>query len=235
MTSKYDYIFKEYKKRISELEQYIEHDNNFLDKIVSSNQEKNYVKVKKEKILEKNKERQAEIDELLEKISKGKIEESVKANIKEKEQLLDNRLKLRQTKKDNLNKQQKEKKDNYYNQHNLIKKEERTDKFRHKEYNKSYYYFQNLSATIPNYILNNLKEMPENKGYYWKGIALYGELPAEKGNPTILFEKDKNGLLIIHEWKEKTYNIYHKKGQNRKYLHKSSIRKNIVTPNFFIN
>jgi len=50
----------------------------------------------------------------------------------------------------------------------------------------------------------NLKEMPNNKGYSWRGITFYGECPEERGEPTIVFEK-KHENLIIHQYNKGIY------------------------------
>jgi hypothetical protein len=64
---------------------------------------------------------------------------------------------------------------------------------------KGYNHFWNAIDTLPNYMQNNLKEMPNNKGYRWKDVVFYGELPLEETQPTIIFEKINNEL-IIHEY-----------------------------------
>ena len=52
--------------------------------------------------------------------------------------------------------------------------------------------------TLPPYMKKNLQEMPNNKGYRWKGVTFYGYLPEIKDQSTIIFEKVQ-GELIIHE------------------------------------
>lgn len=81
-----------------------------------------------------------------------------------------------------------------------------------KEFNK----FQDKCNNIPDYILRNLKEMPSNKGYIWKGIWCFGELPAED-TTLIMFEK-VNGDLKIYEIDEYNRSIYEKKGKDKKVL-----------------
>ena len=65
--------------------------------------------------------------------------------------------------------------------------------------------------------------MPNNKGYIWRGVHFYGELPEESG-PRVMFEKQR-GLLLIHEYTPREYRLYEKEGKNRKKMvHKSPIR-----------
>ena len=55
---------------------------------------------------------------------------------------------------------------------------------------------QDISATLPPYIANNLPNMPNNKGYKWRGATFYGMLPPEQG-ASVVFEKKFNGTYII--------------------------------------
>ena len=71
--------------------------------------------------------------------------------------------------------------------------------------------------TIPQFILDNLSNMPSNKGYIWRGVYCYGELPSESKN-TIMFEKCKNGLMKIHECINDKIYIYEKVGKGPKKL-----------------
>lgn len=80
-------------------------------------------------------------------------------------------------------------------------------------------YFNKICDSIPDYITKNLSEMPSNKGYIWKGVWCFGNLPPEKNQPLIMFEKlrDSNKLRII-EIDETHRTIYEKEGKNRKIL-----------------
>ena len=70
---------------------------------------------------------------------------------------------------------------------------------------------------FPDYILKNLKDMPCNKGYIWRGIWAMGEKPA-KGYDIVMFEKLKGGLLRIIEIDDSYKTIYEKVGKNQKVL-----------------
>jgi hypothetical protein len=69
--------------------------------------------------------------------------------------------------------------------------------------------------------------MPNNKGYIWKNISCYGERPPIEGEPVILFETQKDGLLIIHETTDKESKIWYKKGTSKKILHSCTPRRKI--------
>lgn len=65
-----------------------------------------------------------------------------------------------------------------------------------KEYNRKKYesenyyrFFCKAIETIPDYMTRNLKTMPNNKGYIWKGCWFFGDLPAEKNEPMVMSNK----------------------------------------------
>lgn len=91
-----------------------------------------------------------------------------------------------------------------------------------KETNK---FFDN-NDKIPDYMKQNLKEMPSNKGYIWKNILCFGELRKESDN-LILFEKCRNNILKIHEISYERHLIYEKNGKNQKELISNTERKHI--------
>jgi hypothetical protein len=88
-----------------------------------------------------------------------------------------------------------------------------------KEMDRAYTYYARIRDSIPSYMARNLKEMPNNKGYYWRDIAYFGHLPAEKKKPIVLFDKDsRTKILTIHEWSPTEYKIFEKHGDTRKEL-----------------
>jgi len=103
----------------------------------------------------------------------------------------------------------------------------RSDNNIKREIEKNWQYFVKTRETIPPYMLKKLKNMPNNKGYIWKSIYCYGERPANVGEPVILFETQKDGVLVIHETTEKEYKIWHKKGTAKKILHSCTPRRKI--------
>jgi hypothetical protein len=82
--------------------------------------------------------------------------------------------------------------------------------------------------TIPDYIKENLKTMPNNKGYIWKGIQCFGELPPEN-DTIILFEKLRGNIMKIHEITRKQYLIYEKQGKGQKKLISNTKRNPILS------
>jgi hypothetical protein len=98
-----------------------------------------------------------------------------------------------------------------------IVSESKACKEQNRDMNYNLRYFYKTIDSLPDYLLKNLSEMPNNKGYIYRSIYLYGDLPAEKG-PTVLFEKLQGGVLVIHEYYPTEYRRYEKIGQNRKQL-----------------
>lgn len=80
-------------------------------------------------------------------------------------------------------------------------------------------FFKSVES-VPQFILENLKNMPSNKGYIWRGVYCYGELPPESKN-IIMFEKCRNNIMKIHECINNQINIYEKVGKGpKKFIQK---------------
>ena len=68
-------------------------------------------------------------------------------------------------------------------------------------------------------IRKNLKEMPSNKGYIFKGIWFFGELPAERNRPVVMFESIYNSNVFrTYEIDDKYRYVYEKSGKGKRVL-----------------
>lgn len=116
------------------------------------------------------------------------------------------------------------------------REEDRRHRTCKKEADRSYRYYQNVTGSIPEHLLRKLKDMPNNKGFIYKGRGftfrgveitgdnyIYGQKPAEKGKPLTMFERNRN-VMYIHEWSDTCYKRYEKVGKNRKQLVEHTIR-----------
>ena len=103
---------------------------------------------------------------------------------------------------------------NYWN---AIISESRNHRRKDRDSKYAYKYFNSVIDTLPSYMKRNLSEMPNNKGYIWRGVHFYGELREQRG-PRVIFEKKRGGILVIHEYTDKEYRRYEKRGQDRKQL-----------------
>lgn len=90
-------------------------------------------------------------------------------------------------------------------------------------YDGPYNYFTRICDKIPDYLLEKLENMPNNKGYIFHDVYCYGTQPAEKGAPTVMFEKNRNKRLV-HVWDPTTYSVYEQLGQNDTRLIKREYR-----------
>jgi hypothetical protein len=109
----------------------------------------------------------------------------------------------------------------------LARRADRNLAYNSREIDKSFQYFIKTKETIPDYMIKKLKSMPNNKGYIWKNIYCFGERPSIPGEPVILFETQKEGLLVIHETSDKDYKIWHKRGSSKKILQSCIPRRKI--------
>jgi hypothetical protein len=91
-----------------------------------------------------------------------------------------------------------------------------------KDYNYFLKQFYKIDDSLPDYIRQNLSDMPNNKGYIWRGCWFLGNKRPEKhGNrfaPVIIFEKLRGGALRIHEYHEHEYVLYEKQGKEKREL-----------------
>ena len=112
---------------------------------------------------------------------------------------------------------------------------DRKHRYQERSIKRSFQHFVRACNSVPDYMSRNLAEMPSNKGYYWKSVACYGELPSEPGQPTILFDRKRGGVMIIHEFTNKEYRTYEKNGKDRKRLISCTPRRIRELPPFCAN
>lgn len=76
---------------------------------------------------------------------------------------------------------------------------------------------------IPDYLKKKLEDMPNNKGYIWKGVCLFGGKAVDDQPKTTLFEKDGN-TMFIHEWTKTEYFLFSKEKDQKRILVKKQKR-----------
>lgn len=74
-----------------------------------------------------------------------------------------------------------------------------------------------INDSLPEYMRNNLAEMPNNKGYIWRNCWFFGLLDEEPGQPMVLFEK-KHQVMRIHEYDRFEYRLFEKVGKEKRNL-----------------
>lgn len=100
-----------------------------------------------------------------------------------------------------------------------------------KDINREYDRFLQNSETAPDYILNNLKSMPNNKGYKFKNIVFYGELPPEKNSPIVVFDRKPDGMIITETYADQEV-VYFKPrdGKQKQLVRRTQLTKNVNAP-----
>ena len=227
METKRQNLIKKCNERLSEIRFCNQKDKEMLTRIKEQGDTsyvKNQVKKINEKIFLRNEESK-EIEEKIKEIPYGMYDDEIQSKIDYNSKMQKEKDRIRKEKHitELIDKKHHEKKSQKFYQSN--RNSDREERYLQKEMQRTYNHYVKACDSIPEYILKNLKEMPQNKGYFWKNVACFGELPPEENKPLTLFERQKGGLLIIHEWLPKYYNVYHKQGKDKKKLISSESRK----------
>ena len=202
--------------RIKEIQTYIKRNEETISRFKKLNNQSSFELKQIEKLTSANKNFETEIIDLNKKVTdivSGNLDNELGKII-----TASNKNKVKDDEKQKnkmIEKYKKDKKDKV-----LISQSFKINGNRNDEYymQKEYDRFLKICNSIPDYILRNLKEMPSNKGYIWKGVWCFGELPEEKTGQLIMFEKLYNGILKIYEIDDNYRRIYEKKGKDRKIL-----------------
>lgn len=208
-------------------EVFVTRSNETIKRIRSSQMGEVYVKSQMEKLKTAIDEKNMLIDSLKEEllnIDSGNLDANIEKEYKMTEMKLEKqsvaKAKIKEEKK--IEKKEKSEKSHTYMQG--IINESRGHRQIERDVNYAYKYYYNVIDSLPSYISKNILEMPNNKGYIWRGMHFYGDLPEEHG-PRVMFDKKRGGVLVIHEYTDTEYRLYEKEGKNRKQLIRTEIRK----------
>jgi hypothetical protein len=183
--------------------------------------ETSFSRAQLEKVTAKNIERCQEkggLEDRLENLRTGLLDDELRKQVRIQMDEADEKTRVTKKKKSDL-KADKEAKSVISKAYYIAsRRQDRKNKYADKNMDRSYRHFSRACGSVPDYMRRNLREMPNNKGYFWKSVACYGGLPAEKGRPTVLFDRKRGGVMVIHEWTPDEYKIYEKKGKERKIL-----------------
>lgn len=190
-------------------------DQSYVSKQISDNN----------KIIDESNEKIKELKERIKKNDRGDLDEKILNDIEE----TTNKVRIKEKmliKKQEIEKEQYEKqKKKFEESHRLERKLNYSQKQLNYEMKKEAERFATFE--IPDYITENLKGMPNNKGYIWKGMWCFGELPPENDNSIcIMFEK-KRDVMYIHEIYPRERVIYMKEN-NRQKEYLKTIRRRII-------
>lgn len=206
--------------RIKQLKKYNEIDHNTITRFKRANVSK-YILNQLPKLKDAIQRREGEISDLNKRIldiGNGLVDEELNTQYIQEQQVIKQKENetLRKKKENKERKNEQKKTSNAYWQETI--KASRKVRANKRGMQRSYKHFVKACNSIPTYMRKNLSKMPNNKGYIWKSVVCYGELPAQRGKPTILFEKCRGGILKIHEHTETEERIYEKQGKTRKKL-----------------
>ena len=189
----------------------------------------NFVINKVKKLGEKVKEIKSQIiilEKKIKDIDTGALDDEIEKSLLEEQKKLDEKLNIKSRRKNEETKIKSERSKiskNYYEKNRQTMRKQR---YNQRGWKSCYNYYVRTSQKLPHYMKKNLSNMPNNKGYLWRDIAFYGERPPERNKPTVLFQRERDGSMIIHEWTPSHYNKYRKKTkQDRKVLFYKAARK----------
>ena len=188
------------------------------------NMSKDFLTKKKEELGESIKKREEEIIELqvkMKDISEGKYDEEFARVAQEQSKIFNVKREAALKKRQDDLKEESHKKE-------MVYKKPREKETKHFEKDYAYFHkvYNSICETLPNHMKENLATMPNNKGYVWRGCLFLGDLPPERGQPMIAFEKVRGGITRIYETDEYETRIFEKQGKERKYLVSKKPRNN---------
>jgi hypothetical protein len=64
---------------------------------------------------------------------------------------------------------------------------------------KEFSYYNEVNSTLPRFISEKLDDMPNNRGYIWRGVWYFGQQPSRNDQPLVMFEKYQK-VLYVHEY-----------------------------------
>jgi hypothetical protein len=216
---------------IRDAENFISRNEETIKRIKNSNMGVEYIQnqiIKLKTAVEEKREILAVITEELLHVSNGlfdeKINDEYKHNTDKHNKSVDERKLIVESNKDEMT----EKKGLSAKYWEGVIDASRAQKQQERDYKYGLKYFRKVCDQLPDYMIRNLSEMPNNKGYIWRGVHFYGDLPEQSG-PVIMFEKQRGDINIIHEYTDREYRIYEKKGKDRKVLvHKEPIKRKVI-------
>jgi hypothetical protein len=203
----------------------LEKTNNDLPRS-DSLRDKNYIQEQINKNIETMSDSRQKIEDLRERIrllDRGDLDEELKTEIKKSTEKIQAKELAHHRRIEKINKENSEKKLRFEKE----KEKERKINYEQKQLNylmqREYERFSNFE--IPDYITQNLKGMPNNKGYIWKNMWCFGELPKDS-DTCVMFEKNKD-VTYIHEISRNEHVIYKKEGKNPRKFVQSKLRSRI--------
>lgn len=174
----------------------------------------------------KIKSRLDEIEVRIRQVIDGDLDLQLETNVKNNMKIIQKKIDIAEKKKKEKQtdgKKNKEKAETYFKKQKEIDCQKRAGEY---EMQRSFDWLTRTANELPNYMKENLKTMPNNKGYIWRGIYFYGALAAEKNQPRVVFEKQKDNVMMIYESTVKEITVFKKIDKEPKQYVHTIIRKN---------
>lgn len=181
-----------------------------------------------------------EREELVSRISRletGELDDEIQCEIDKNMKLINKKHEVTRKKEEELSKKEAIKK----KESALFHEKQRSGDYKNRvsKYDMEKTYERFCTTEIPSYILDNLKTMPNNKGYIWKNIWCFGEKPAVydkhgKAEQVVMFERQRD-IMYIHEITETEHHKYKKVGQQPReyvsgYTRNPKFKRRVITP-----
>jgi hypothetical protein len=146
-------------------------------------------------------------------IENGIYEDQLKQEFEENRKLIENKA--------SATKKKKEDSKLFDNQPQTRKKNSKPvyEKNFEREFDYAERHFYKDMATIPDNLLDKLKNMPNNKGYVWRNIWFFGEKPVSHIHEYTLYEKQNQKYLVhVYDLRSRTYSLYNKDNTGKQHL-----------------
>lgn len=211
---------------IREAENFISRSEKTIKRLKNTTMGAEFVQSQITKLKSAISEKENELEKLktdLSSIRYGGLDDEINAEYKQNKKRQKRLLKKRIEEKEEADREKKEKKTVSREYWNGIISASRSHRQKQRDMRYGYKYFNRVCDNLPDYMRKNLSEMPNNKGYIWRGVHFYGDLP-ERPGPRVMFEKKRGGIFVIHEYTEREYKRYEKVGKERKKLVHKELR-----------
>jgi uncharacterized membrane protein YgcG len=210
------------KQQRREFESYAQHDLETINRLRQSttNVMFNITKIKtlKESVT-KFEEELVKIDERLAKLSAGELDTELRQTMKKTTKIA--KLKSIATRQKKLAEIEDKKQRSVISKKywDATLKAGRSQRYADRSSIRGYGYVCRVSSQIPPYLKTNLKKMPNNKGYVWRGVQFFGLLNPDKSGVYYLYE-NKKGEALTHEWRNEftDYKLIYKNKMKERFL-----------------
>jgi len=162
-------------------------------------------------IVEKN-ERIILLENRLTDVDNGKLDEELEKSVLDNLAEANNKGTITLARKEHIAEQKRVRAEKAKESMDGLYSSKRDEKMAEKNVRYTLKYFDKMCEFIPDYLQKSLEDKPNNRGFIWKGIQLYGLKPSvDDPKEFELMERISKEVLNIHIWNEFVYEIYSKK------------------------